>query len=42
VHGRTGFAPRYDGKDRWLQRTFVMNDLRRSRFQRPGDGYVLV
>lgn len=42
VHGRTGFQPRYDGRDRWLQRTFVTADLRRSRHQRPADGYVLM
>ncbi|GIG92298.1 TauD/TfdA family dioxygenase [Plantactinospora endophytica] len=42
VHGRTPFRPRYDGEDRWLQRTFVTTDLRRSRALRPGDGYVLV
>ncbi|MFI6320153.1 TauD/TfdA family dioxygenase [Nonomuraea sp. NPDC050556] len=42
VHGRTAFQPRYDGRDRWLQRTFVTNDLRRSRHQRPADGYVLM
>lgn len=41
VHGRTPFTPRYDGKDRWLQRTFALADLRRSRNCRPGDGYVL-
>jgi L-asparagine oxygenase len=41
VHGRTGFQPRYDGMDRWLQRTFIAADLRRSRIWRPGDGYVL-
>ncbi|MEV6608005.1 TauD/TfdA family dioxygenase [Kutzneria sp. NPDC051319] len=41
VHGRTAFQPRYDGRDRWLQRTFVLRDLRRSRDQRPGDGYVI-
>ncbi|KYK14656.1 MULTISPECIES: clavaminate synthase family protein [Streptomyces] len=41
VHGRTEFAPRYDGTDRWLQRTFVLTDLRRSRALRPADGYVL-
>jgi L-asparagine oxygenase len=41
VHGRTEFTPRYDGTDRWLQRTFVLADLRRSRGQRPSDGYVL-
>lgn len=41
VHGRTAFRPRYDGADRWLQRTFVAGDLRRSRAVRPGDGHVL-
>lgn len=41
VHGRTAFRPRYDGTDRWLQRTFVLADLRRSRGLRPHDGYVL-
>ncbi|KIF66774.1 L-asparagine oxygenase [Streptomyces sp. AcH 505] len=41
VHGRTEFTPRYDGTDRWLQRTFVLTDLRRSRSLRPSDGYVL-
>ncbi|WP_371784933.1 TauD/TfdA family dioxygenase [Streptosporangium subroseum] len=41
VHGRTAFQPRYDGRDRWLQRTFVCADLRRSRAWRPGDGHVL-
>lgn len=30
AHGRTGFAPRYDGQDRWLQRMFVVQDARRS------------
>ncbi|MDQ3096118.1 MAG: TauD/TfdA family dioxygenase [Actinomycetota bacterium] len=42
VHGRTAFQPRYDGEDRWLQRTFSLTDLRRSRDLRPDDGYVLV
>jgi L-asparagine oxygenase len=41
VHGRTSFRPRYDGLDRWLQRTYVQLDLRRSRPARPGDGNVL-
>ncbi|MFC9242056.1 TauD/TfdA family dioxygenase [Streptomyces decoyicus] len=41
VHGRTSFRPRYDGQDRWLQRTFVLTDLRRSRGHRDGDGHVL-
>lgn len=42
VHGRSGFMPRYDGEDRWLQRTFALADLRRSRSLRPADSYVLV
>jgi L-asparagine oxygenase len=41
VHGRTAFKARYDGADRWVQRTFVIADLRRSRDHRPHDGYVL-
>ena len=41
AHGRTAFRPRYDGADRWVQRTFVVADLRRSRDHRPQDGYVL-
>ncbi|MFD0568255.1 TauD/TfdA family dioxygenase [Kitasatospora gansuensis] len=41
VHGRTAFRPRYDGADRWLQRTYVTTDLRRSRDHRPDDGHVL-
>jgi L-asparagine oxygenase len=41
VHGRSLFQPRYDGRDRWLQRTFVAADLRRSRDHRTGDEYVL-
>ena len=42
VHGRTAFTPRYDGSDRWLQRTFAAHDLRKSRRERAGDGHVLV
>jgi L-asparagine oxygenase len=41
LHGRTAFMPRYDGRDRWLQRVFVHLDFRRSRRLRPGNGYVL-
>lgn len=26
VHGRTSFQPRFDGKDRWLQRVYVIQD----------------
>ena len=28
VHGRSPFSPRFDGTDRWLQRSFVVPDLR--------------
>ncbi|KJS58720.1 clavaminate synthase family protein [Streptomyces rubellomurinus] len=41
VHGRTAFQPRYDGADRWLHRTYVATDLRRSRDHRPDDGHVV-
>ncbi|MFD9389888.1 TauD/TfdA family dioxygenase [Streptomyces sp. NPDC060000] len=41
VHGRTAFHPRYDGADRWLQRTYVTTDLRPSRDHRPDDGHIL-
>jgi L-asparagine oxygenase len=41
VHGRTAFRPSYDGRDRWLQRSFAVADLRRSRSYRPDDGNVL-
>lgn len=27
VHGRTPFIPKYDGKDRWLQRLFTRTDI---------------
>ncbi|QUH02375.1 TauD/TfdA family dioxygenase [Saccharopolyspora erythraea] len=41
VHGRTAFEPRYDGRDRWLQRSFALADFRASREHRTADGYVL-
>lgn len=41
LHGRTAFRPRYDGADRWLHRTFVHLDHRRSRARRPGNALVL-
>jgi L-asparagine oxygenase len=34
VHGRTPFEPRFDGTDRWLQRTFVVSDLAPSAAER--------
>jgi L-asparagine oxygenase len=36
VHGRTPFAARFDGTDRWLQRTFVVSDLAPSAADRRG------
>jgi len=36
VHGRTPFTPRFDGTDRWLQRTFVVADISPSAGQRDG------
>lgn len=36
VHGRSPFTPRFDGFDRWLQRTFVVSDLSSSAGQRCG------
>ncbi|MEV7024078.1 TauD/TfdA family dioxygenase [Kitasatospora sp. NPDC093558] len=41
VHGRTTFEARYDGRDRWLHRTFVHLDNRRNRSHRSGGGFVL-
>ena len=36
VHGRTQFAARFDGTDRWLQRMFVVADLAASATDRCG------
>jgi len=36
VHGRTPFVARFDGTDRWLQRTFVVSDLSPSAGDRVG------
>lgn len=36
VHGRTPYSPRFDGTDRWLQRAFVVSDLRPSASERRG------
>jgi L-asparagine oxygenase len=41
LHGRTPFAPRYDGHDRWLHRVFIHADSRRSRPLRIGGGHVV-
>lgn len=36
VHGRTPFVARFDGTDRWIQRTFVVSDLSPSASERVG------
>lgn len=36
VHGRSPFAARFDGTDRWLQRSFVVTDLAPSAGERIG------
>lgn len=36
VHGRSPFTPQYDGTDRWLQRTFIVDDLDASANERRG------
>jgi L-asparagine oxygenase len=41
VHGRSPFQPRFDGSDRFVVRSFVMTDLARSRYARPGNGRVI-
>ncbi|WP_433528504.1 TauD/TfdA family dioxygenase [Micromonospora sp. CA-263727] len=42
VHGRNAFTPRYDGRDRWLQRMFAIRSARRTAdmFQ-PGSAFLL-
>ncbi|GAA2502822.1 hypothetical protein GCM10010406_44220 [Streptomyces thermolineatus] len=35
IHGRSEFAARFDGTDRWLRRCFAVTDIRRSRAVRP-------
>ena len=41
VHGRSSFSPRYDGFDRWLQRSFVVRDLGKSAGDRhPGERII--
>jgi len=41
VHGRSSFTPRYDGWDRWLQRSFVVRDLGLSSVDRaPGERII--
>ncbi|WP_328383840.1 TauD/TfdA family dioxygenase [Streptomyces sp. NBC_00400] len=41
VHGRSEFTARFDGRDRWLQRTCVSRDLARSAADRAAGARVL-
>jgi L-asparagine oxygenase len=41
VHGRSPFAARFDGSDRFVIRTFVVRDLARSGHARPGGGRIV-
>lgn len=41
VHGRSPFAPRFDGTDRFVVRSFVTCDLGRSRHARFGDSRMI-
>jgi hypothetical protein len=36
VHGRSPYAPKYDGNDRWLKRLYITSYLRKSRDLRVG------
>lgn len=40
AHARTAFTPKYDGKDRWLQRMFAVVDFNRSRASRSIKSHV--
>ena len=41
VHGRSGYSPRYDGKDRFLIRSFVVFDYQRTEYGRTDGGRVV-
>jgi L-asparagine oxygenase len=41
VHGRSPFTPRFDGRDRFIIRSFAVRDLVRTRYGRPGNGRVI-
>lgn len=41
VHGRSPFTPRFDGRDRFVVRSFVTCDLIKSRHARPNDSRVI-
>jgi L-asparagine oxygenase len=41
VHGRSPFQPYFDGRDRFIIRSFAVRDLVRTRYARPGNGRVV-
>jgi L-asparagine oxygenase len=41
LHGRTPFSAQHDGTDRWLLRSFITKDLRRSEICRPSDARIV-
>ncbi len=41
VHGRSPFTPSFDGRDRFIIRSFAVRDLVRTRYARPGNGRAI-
>jgi hypothetical protein len=41
VHGRSQFSPRYDGRDRFLIRSFSVYDYERTRYARENNGRTI-
>jgi L-asparagine oxygenase len=41
VHGRSPFTPHFDGRDRFIIRSFAVRDLVRTRYARPGNGRTI-
>jgi L-asparagine oxygenase len=41
VHGRSGFSPKYDGKDRFLIRCFSTFDFKKSEYARDNSGRTI-
>ena len=41
VHGRSPYAPNFDGQDRFIVRSFAVRDLVRTRYARPAGGRAM-
>jgi L-asparagine oxygenase len=41
VHGRSSFFPKYDGKDRFLIRSFITLDYQKSEYARINNGRII-